>query len=59
MDFPLIYMNSQEQWEGVAPLGLILSNREELLGNMAETWAESTVFKIWEVKAKEGNPGHS
>lgn len=25
---------------------------------MTETWGESTIFK-WEVKAKEGDPGHS
>lgn len=33
-------------------VGLIPSNKEELLCYMTETWGEST-------KAREGNPGHS
>lgn len=33
-------------------VGLVPSNKEELLCYMTETWGEST-------KAREGNPGHS
>lgn len=42
----------------IASRGLIPPNKVELLCNMTETWGESTIFK-WEVKAKEGDPGHS